>query len=213
MRLSAVITGDIVHSTSLKGDYKKVLHHISDDIRTYFDNRFVLDIYRGDSFQAITNTPEYGLLFLLLLRAGLRRHSDEAEESWDARVALGVGALEEYPTGGSLGELSGTPFVHSGRALDSLKDGRITIVTGVEAIDAEFKAVSPLLDVIITGWISTQAEAIYYYLLQNLTQKDLGEKLGISQRAAGKRLESGNIYQVQQYEDRYKNLIEWNFNK
>lgn len=210
--IRAVITGDIVGSTRIVGDYREVLHQIGSEIQEFQDDRFIIDIYRGDSFQTISNRPEKSFLILLIIKAGIKRYSTKQgnqETQWDARMSLGIGPLKEYPTSKELRELSGDPFTKSGRSLDQMKEkGKlIKITTGDEYIDDELDATCPLIDVIINRWNTTQAEAVYYYLLRNFTQRELGEMFEITQRGAGKRLESSNIDTILGYEGRFQNLI------
>lgn len=217
--IRAVITGDIVDSTGTTGNYKATLQRIADDIRQFQDDRFIMDIYRGDSFQTISDIPEKGLLLLLIIKAGLNRNSSQKEGKdyqWNARMSLGVGHLENYPTNNEIGELSGEPFVKSGRALDQMKDkGQlITVTTGVEQMDDELSAVCPLIEAITDRWTSTQADAIYLSLLHGtITQQELGKELGKSQRAIGKSLEAGDIEAIKTYLKRFEKSIQWNFKK
>ena len=158
---------------------------------------------------------------MLLLKAGLRRHpikeaSNRAEDALDARMSLGIGNIKgEINQKKRLGEMDGTAFVRSGRSLESMKEENqsLHITTGNEDLDQEFSAVCPLLDAITNKWSINQAQAVYFYLLENSTQKDIGNKLGISQRGAGKRLDTSNVEQLLHYNQRYKNLIEWNYSK
>ncbi len=216
--IRAVITGDIIGSTGITGNYKERLRQIADDVRQFQDERFIMDIYRGDSFQTISNRPEKGLLLLLIIKAGLNRYSSKEEGKkyqWDARMSLGIGQLEQYPTNNEIGELSGEPFIKSGRALDQMKDkGQLIVVTtGKEDMDKELSSVCPLIEAITSRWTKAQADAIYLSLLHGMiTQQEIGRKLGKSQRAIGKSLEASDIEAIKTYLKRFEKLIQWNFN-
>ncbi|MCP4459349.1 MAG: hypothetical protein GY816_15210 [Cytophagales bacterium] len=217
-KIRAVITGDIVGSTKIAGDYQEVLHQIDNDIKQYKDDSFILDIYRGDSFQSISNKPAKGLLILLILKAGMKRYSSKKgskEMQWDARMSLGIGFLEEYPESNNLRELSGDPFTKSGRNLDQMKEkGRlIHVSTGDEKLDDEIFSVTPLIEAVTNRWSTAQADAIYQLLLKNLTQYEIGKELGgKSQRAIGKRLEASNVDSIKPYLSRFEKQIAWTFN-
>ena len=217
--IRAVITGDIVGSTKIAGDYKEVLHRIDYDIKEYHNDRFIMDIYRGDSFQCISNKPEKGLLLLLLIKAGLKRQSTKTgskETQWDARMSLGIGELAEYPQSDNLREATGDPFTKSGRSLDQMKEkGRLLqVITGVESLDEEVSAVLPMIEVITDKWSTAQADAVYQLLLySNITQKEIAHRIGKSQRAISKRLEVSRIEAVKPYLKRFEKQITWRFSK
>ncbi len=216
-----VITGDIVDSTKIDADYRHMLETIVADIARCKSLDFRLEFYRGDSFQSFIHNPADGLEIMLLLKAGLRRHpvieaSNRVEDALDARLSLGLGEINEPMTRDMpLGKMDGAAFVRSGRSLESMKEhsASLKITTGDEELDQEFSAVCPLLDVLTNKWSINQAEAVYFYLLENATQKEIGEKLGISQRAAGKRLDTSNIEEIMTYNRRFKHLVEWKLSR
>lgn len=211
----AVITGDVVDSTKTERDYRIILEGIAKDIQRHHDPTFRLEMYRGDSFQALIQNYSKGLFILLLIKAGLRSHSNKQdsrsiENVLDARMSLGIGDVAKHGTAKiSLGELDGQAFVRSGRALDNMKgEGlRLSITTGNTTLDDEFRATCPLIDALANRWNIKQAAAIYHYFLTNATQEELGEKLNISQRGAGKRLETSNIGPIEMYNKRFNQLI------
>ncbi|MEO9474528.1 MAG: SatD family protein [Cyclobacteriaceae bacterium] len=210
--VSSVITGDIVGSSQIRGDYKGVLHQIGEDIRQYVDDRFMIDIYRGDSFQTISKKPEQAFQILIMIKAGLRQYSSKqagTDLQWDARMSLGIGVLDAYPQSADLSEFSGEPFTRSGRALDKVKEkgSLLHITTGDATLDAAFEATCPLIEVITNRWNTTQAQAVYHSLLRNFTQQQLGALFKITQRAAGKRLDSSNLEAIRGYDRHFQQLI------
>jgi len=217
--VTAVITGDIIRSTDIEGDYREVLHRIANDIRDQIDQQFLIDVYRGDSFQAISKKPEQGLLMLLLIKAGLKREQTEKNKQtiqWDARMSMGIGKLANYPEYNNLSELSGEPFTRSGRSLDSMKEKNkeITIVTGEEKQDNELKAVLPMLEAIVTKWTTAQASAVYLFLLyKDITQKEIGDRLGKTQVAVSKSLDISRIDALIPYIRRFETQIQWTHQK
>lgn len=217
--VTAVITGDIIRSTDIEGDYREVLHRIANDIRDQIDQQFLIDVYRGDSFQAISKKPEQGLLMLLLIKAGLKREQTEKNKQtiqWDARMSMGIGKLANYPEYNNLSELSGEPFTRSGRSLDSMKEKNkeITIVTGEEKQDNELKAVLPMVEAIVTKWTTAQASAVYLFLLyKDITQKEIGDRLGKTQVAVSKSLDISRIDALIPYIRRFETQIQWTHQK
>ncbi|WP_339699684.1 SatD family protein [uncultured Roseivirga sp.] len=217
--VTAVITGDIIRSTDIEGDYREVLHRIANDIRDQIDQHFLLDVYRGDSFQAISKKPEQGLLMLLLIKAGLKREQTEKNKQtiqWDARMSMGIGKLANYPEYNNLSELSGEPFTRSGRSLDSMKEKNkeITIVTGEEEQDNELKAILPMVEAIVAKWTTAQASAVYLFLLyKDITQKEIGDRLGKTQVAVSKSLDISRIDALIPYIERFETQIQWTHQK
>jgi len=61
-------------------------------------------------------------------------------------------------------------------------------------------------------WTTSQSEAIYLYLLQEKTQKEIGKALNTSQRAISKRFESASLQSMTPFFNRYKEVIKWKFN-
>tara|TARA_R110000796_G_scaffold252627_1_gene388980 strand:+ start:64832 stop:65494 length:663 start_codon:yes stop_codon:yes gene_type:complete len=217
--VTAVITGDIIRSTDIEGDYREVLHRIANDIRDQIDQHFLLDVYRGDSFQAISKKPEQGLLMLLLIKAGLKREQTEKNKQtiqWDARMSMGIGKLANYPEYNNLSELTGEPFTRSGRSLDSMKEKNkeITIVTGEEKQDNELKAVLPMIEAIVAKWTTAQASAVYLFLLyKDITQKEIGDRLDKTQVAVSKSLDISRIDALIPYIRRFETQIQWTHQK
>jgi hypothetical protein len=212
--IHAVITGDLVDSTAITDDYHNILYAMADDIKQYQLKDFQFDLYRGDSFQALISDPDKALLISIIIRAGLRRYSNGSsiEDAWDARVSLGIGKIMS-DNNSKLGQLRGEAFVRSGRALDIMKKegARLKITTGEEQIDKEFDSTCPLADHIISRWTTSQAEAIYLYLLKNITQTEIGKALQQTQRVISKRLESSNLESMTNFFNRFKEIIEWKY--
>jgi len=215
----AVITGDLVDSTIISEGYTEVLENLAEDIKNHVDDGFLFDIFRGDSFQGLIVQPANALKITTLFRAGLRRNAvgKSVDSIWDARISIGIGNIKNNGkiSEMKLGSAVGEAFTRSGRALDYMKteELQLTIHTGDQSLDNEFSAVCPLLNAIIGRWTTSQAEAVYLQLLEGITQEEIGSRLGISQRASGKRLESSNFDKMKKYLDRFSNLIQWKYFK
>ncbi len=210
----AILTGDLVDSSGIRENYKEKLAGIANDIRNFRDKELLFDIFRGDSFQALVSDPRNALEIAIVLRAGLRRYTrgKGLEDVWDARISIGIGDTDDAGSGGitDLGMAGGEAFVRSGKALDSMKveEVLLKISTGDAETDREFAAICPLVDALIGKWTVPQAEAVYLFLLEDLTQEEIGGRLDISQRAAGKRLNASNIESLKLFFERYRELME-----
>ena len=212
-RKYAVITGDIVDSTIIAANYQDVLHAIAGDIDRYVAQESIFEIFRGDSFQMLIRAPKKALLVGLLFRVGMRRYSNGSvlEDAWDARVSVGVGSINEakLAKNAPLGTLDGEAFLRSGRTLDQMKpEGAfLKITTGVDSVDQALNVCTSLADALIARWSTTQAEALYLYLLRDLTQKEIGSLLKVSQRAIGLRLESAQFHNLQPFLRYFEKII------
>ena len=156
---------------------------------------------------------------LLLIKAGLKREQTEKNKQtiqWDARMSMGIGKLANYPEYNNLSELSGEPFTRSGRSLDSMKEKNkeITIVTGEEEQDNELKAILPMVEAIVAKWTTAQASAVYLFLLyKDITQKEIGDRLGKTQVAVSKSLDISRIDALIPYIERFETQIQWTHQK
>ncbi len=88
------------------------------------------------------------------------------------------------------------------------------VTTGNDLLDDELHALLPLIEVITDKWSTAQADAVYQSLLySNITQYEIGKRIGKSQRAIGKRLEVSKIEAIRPYLKRFEKQIAWTFNR
>jgi len=206
-RVYAVLTGDLVRSRDIKDAYgeecirrlKETLAKIGEDYIAPFS------IFRGDSFQGVSQTPEEALEDAVLLRlkliAGFDR--DNSALKMDARIAVGIGTVRHLPEDGSAGEGDGEAFRLSGLELDAMKKtGRgIIVKTPWESVNTTLSIFCDVLDMMIDGYTKRQAEAVML-ALEGLTQKEIGDRVGTSQSAVSYRLK-GTGYDI------ILKIIEW----
>ncbi|MEM9324678.1 MAG: hypothetical protein AAGA85_03445 [Bacteroidota bacterium] len=207
----AVLTGDLVASTTIRANYHEVLGEIATDVSQYVAPRSIFEVYRGDSFQLLLSQPQEALLVALLFRVGLRRYSNGTalDDAWDARVSIGLGSINaNKPNITTLGTLDGEAFVRSGRALDTMKNDAafLRITSGQGSIDESLQVCTSLADALIGRWTTAQCQAIYLHLLRGLTQKEIGELLHVSQRAIGLRFESAQFHSLQPFLKYFKKI-------
>ncbi len=216
MQKFAVITGDIVGSASididerenlvrvLKESFGEINESIIKDVHSTFE------IFRGDSFQAVLRKPELSLIVSILIRARLRSENVNIpvkKKNWDARLAIGIGDIE-FSTDKTV-ESDGQAFLFSGRDLDNMKNTgkRLRILTPWDEVNAEMNVSLAFADSVISNWSKYQAQVFYYYLLKNEKQKELAERIKISQPAIHQRLVTGNVECIDLLRIRFENLI------
>lgn len=210
----AVITGDIIESSqaektekntlieSLKQGFKDIKQWDSKNDKDL--PKF--DVFRGDSFQGVISNPGKALKAALFLRSTMRKNQPvKKSESWDVRLAIGLGTVEHLPD--NISEGDGPAYRNSGPFLDKLKgDYKLAVVTPWESVNKEFKASCALIDAVIAKWTVQQAEIIWY-LLKGKKAKTIAEELDISQAAVHYRVKGAAWFAIEEILQRYEEIV------
>lgn len=213
----AVVTGDLVESSQLKGAERDDLNEALKNafwqikkISKQSDSLPDFNIFRGDSFQGLFANPVDALKSAIFIRAVLRKSQpDETKNNWDARIAIGTGTVDYLPE--NITEGDGEAYQNSGPVLDNLKgDFRCAVKTPDEETNNEFKALCALLDAVIAKWTPSQAETVAM-LLKGMTPKEMSKELDISQAAIHYRIKGVGWFAVQALLNRNEQLM--NINK
>ncbi|MFW5635143.1 MAG: hypothetical protein ACOC3A_00655, partial [Thermodesulfobacteriota bacterium] len=113
-RIFAVITGDIIRSRELDTEARKRLQRvltsdISAHLREAFPEALVLDVdvFRGDSWQLLIQTPHLALRIAFFCRAYIK--AALAEKEIDSRMGIGLGTVAVMPRK-RVSDGDGTPF-------------------------------------------------------------------------------------------------------
>lgn len=206
--MNAVITGDIISSTSIPFEERKKLLEIFDKIVNDLQSLCELkcEIFRGDSFQILVEKAELALEVAVLIRAGLKMNTPENSKIiWDARVAIGVGEIEFIDD--KVITSDGEAFKYSGRAFDELIKTNLTIKTRWDNINEELKLSTLFADDIISNWTEIQAFVVYKSLLLNKSQKEIADEQNKSAQNISKISVNAKEKLIRQYINRYYNLI------
>jgi hypothetical protein len=197
----AVITGDIVGSSSLSLPDRQRLVHVIDGssrhLRKIFGKSVPLDVdvFRGDSWQVLLTDPPQSLRAALTFRALLRWKMES--HHFDTRLAIGIGSVTLIPRR-RVSEGSGEAFRASGLALDSMKKRRMSFAFPGSDAEAPLDVIVHLLDEIAVRWTDRQAKAIVG-AMQGWTQKKIAatwEQPKISQPAVTLHLEAAGWHAV-----------------
>lgn len=211
--MNAVITGDIISSTSIPFEERKKLLEIFDKIVNDLQSLCELkcEIFRGDSFQILVEKAELALEVAVLIRAGLKMNTPENSKIiWDARVAIGVGEIEFIDD--KVITSDGEAFKYSGRAFDELIKTNLTIKTRWNNINEELKLSTLFADDIISNWTEIQAFVVYKSLLLNKSQKEIADEQNKSAQNISKISVNAKEKLIRQYINRYYSLILLNQN-
>lgn len=216
-KLCAVITGDVVNSSRLRGERWSTLVDLLGDTFRAVDSivgsvAAPFSIHRGDSFQGVLSDPALALKAALVIRAKLRSGVEvrKRSEALDAYIAIGIGTVDYLPEKqGAAGD--GDAFRRSGRTLDGMKGRgpRLLVRTPWPQVDEELDVECALLEGIVENWSAQRAEAMLLHL-QGMTQEEAASRLGIARTSVAKRLTSAGAEELDRLLDRYGWLVKAN---
>ncbi len=207
----AVITADIIHSSKLTNDVKRMVYKSVENVLLAVNEDFntMSETYRGDSFQCLVKNPKDALRVALIIRTFIRslNFSERHEVSkvskplekkvviypvwmFDVRMTIGIGSVNLKMK--NISTSDGIAFQLSGRLLDEIKDSKNRFaITSADRYNEELRMESALLDVIINSTTALQCEVINLKLL-GFTEIEIAKQLYIKQEAVNQRSVSGN---------------------
>jgi Sigma-70, region 4 len=204
LSIHAVLTGDIVNSTALSTEMEKSLYTaIQQALSPY-----LIEFYRGDSFQTYLEDPAVSLRKALLCRA-LTISLTAAEEGpgvSDIRISIGLGEVEGPVRAPGLAR--GGPFLLSGRGLDELQktEQRLKISSGNTIADIGLQAMADHLDAIYRDLTPKQA-AVICLLLEGVTQQEAATQLGKSKSTVSQLVAAGSWAEIEKILQQFETLI------
>ena len=198
MKLTAIITGDMVNSTALEpANWIETLKKV---LNTFGKTPKQWELYRGDSFQ-IETTPEQALYATLVIKTNLKHQSD-----LDARMAIGIGN-KSYDAK-KITESNGTAFINSGRCFEQLKKNNLAIKTEHQAIDTTLNLMFQLASITIDNWTSATAELIEFALKHpDYSQQQIAKKLKTTQSNVSQGLKRGGFDELSKLLSYYESQI------
>ena len=174
----AILTGDLIGSTEAPPEATEAALAVIASAPA--SQRFTR--FRGDGWQIATEAslgPRLALTVLARLRAA---------GGVESRIAVGLGAVEDWGLPGDLSQARGPALTLSGRALDAM--------TGLLALsedppDPRNLALVRLWEAQARRWSPQQAEALAL-ALQGLRQTEIAARLRISPQAVSLRLKGAD---------------------
>lgn len=208
MEIKAVITGDIVRSEQISLDNRdlliQVLHQIVEDLQNKSPMR--MELFRGDSFQIVVDSPEMSLEVASMIRAGLKSNTPkDSIIEWDARISIGIGTIEYQ--GDRIVTSDGEAFKLSGRGLDTMEKRRLTINTCWQEVNEELDAGLAFVDDLITEWSVNQSKAVYFSVGKGLSQANIANSIAKSQQNVSKTLTSAKESLLVRFTTRFETII------
>ncbi len=215
----AVITGDIVNSTTRKRPDSLVFSEIDHILTSVFEvmeqkgwlgaGDFVT--FRGDSFQCILPAA-LGLTAALMIKAALKGgvdiHAPQVTEPWSCRLVIGVGEVTHRAS--DISKSNGPVFQISGRTLDAMpRDHFLEVKTPWQEANDEFELLCRFLDIIIERlWTVNSGRTVWMYFREGSTQQELADLFGISQPAMNQRIQGAELSVLEQTIRRYQNILQ-----
>lgn len=207
--IQAVITGDLVASSTLPDSrLDAAILALQDSAQNWAAlNGAAHDLhftrFRGDGWQILIPQPGHALRIALMLSAALTA----ADTGLSTRLALGFGSVTRLPSG-DLSAATGTAFLRSGRALDSMPRSQTWAVAGGTGLPLWIAASIPLAEWQAARWTKGQAAVVAEYLDPvHRRQEDRAARMGLTRQAWASRFAGSGISAWQATLDLWEN---WN---
>jgi hypothetical protein len=199
MKLTSVITGDIVQSRSFKktGSWLKNLKTV---LEGYGPSPKSWQVYRGDSFQLELPQPIESLTAAIRIKAAMRSF-----KGLDVRLSIGIGT-KDYSSK-FVTESNGQAFVHSGDGFEALKKlrRRMIVTTPWEDFNREINLMIMLASIAMDNWTVNSAEFMLLSIDNiKLSQKELGEKTGRKQSSVSEAQSRAYYSELLQLDEYYR---------
>lgn len=195
-RIIAIINADLVRSSALENDQRARIHRWLASLPSDFERRFgggeyMVDRFRGDSWQLLVPEAGQALRIALYQQAWLRANFSDLRLR--ARQGIGIGQ-HVMDRAFELASADGPAFRRSGAALEASYDGSLLRLAGPEALqgfpEASINSNLALIDELSSRWTGKQAQAVLGALVGE-TQDEIGRSWphgSISQQAVGQHL-------------------------
>jgi hypothetical protein len=207
----AIITGDIFASRKLVNQDKWLLP-LKKLFSTWGDSPKDWKLERGDFFQVeITNSEEVikkALEIKALIKKVAPVDARKKISTIDVRLAIGIG--EKSYTGESVFESNGSAFINSGEKFDLLKkeNTKLGIKSPWKDFDEEINLYLKLAGNFMDKWSVSSAELVEIVLNEpNITQDEIGKKLGIQQSGVSRRWNRANVNEIMEVEKIFRKKI------
>lgn len=196
----SIITGDIVNSRDFPS--KIWTKALKDILSTFGKSPNDWEIYRGDEFQIEIKNIEETLLVALQIKAFLK------SIGIDVRMSIGIGE-KSFKTK-RISESNGSAFVNSGLLFDTLKSQKnsLAISSGDVIFDSEFNLMLKLAATFMDNWLVQSAEFVLIAIQnEQLSQEEIGVKLGINQAAVSRRRKRAQFDLVKDLDNYFRKKI------
>ncbi|MEQ8846375.1 hypothetical protein [Botrimarina sp.] len=175
----AVVTGDVIDSSSLEATQRRrlpeLIHEISQSLTEWFGEQRLtpVSIFGGDSWRILLATPADALRVALFLRASLLA----SDLNIDSRLAIAVAGVDFVPHGVDIEAADGEAFRLSGRLLDedNRTAGEIRFGAAQSDLTTRWRLPLRLLDALVRSTWNEKRAAAVCGALRGWTRQHTGE--------------------------------------
>ena len=188
-RLHAVLTGDLIRSTSLPPRQADAAMFALENAADEWVGDLHFTRFRGDGWQILLDRPQSALRLALYMTAALAA----AETGLATRIAIGFGTVARLRAG-DLSGATGSAFTRSGRALDHMPRNRRWAVAGGPTLPAWIPATLALAEWHSARWTAGQAAVVAEWLdTVDRTQEEWASRMGLTRQAWKARFDGSGI--------------------
>ncbi len=199
----AIVSADIVSSTSLSvdglGSLTSIIYEEFDRIKDFLEDDFWGRVVKGDSVECYVARPEYSLRVALILKCLVKEfvlqfptEGSKDFRRYALRFSIGIGDL--LSSSGPDGLLMGEAVNYAGRNLDAMGKS-LTSLSSVATPDKDMSmnldGIARVLSLMIDKSSPKQCQVLRRQLY-NMTEKDIGDEIGIKQPAVSLRSTSAD---------------------
>jgi hypothetical protein len=198
--MTSIITGDIIRSRKVN-DPEEWLGPLKTLFNTQGSEPEVWQFFRGDSFQLEVKNAENVLMIALKIKATVK-----CIKALDIKIAIGIGS-KDYNSP-KITESNGEAFIYSGELFDRMRKKNLAIKTPWNDFDEQMNLCFDLALLTMDRWTQNSAEIVKVSLdSPYLTQREIGEKLGITQGRVSDRLKRAGFEEILRMEKRFRKLV------
>ena len=177
--MTAILIGDIIDSSkTISAEWMISLKEV---LLEYGQSPTDWEIYRGDEFQ-LSVSAEDALVAVYKLKAVMK------SLKMDVRISIGLGDVTYEAN--KVMERNGTAFIRSGQLFENLKQKKLSLAidAGNENFNTTMNILFRFAVSVMDGWLPQSAQYVIEKLKHpDLSQIELGTRLGITQAAVSRR--------------------------
>ncbi|MEX0811880.1 MAG: hypothetical protein WD048_06665 [Chitinophagales bacterium] len=223
----AVISGDVISSTSLTDDDRELLENSFQKLLKELSKEFNVygRIIKGDYIECVIPEPQNALRVALAVKSfvkaiplsnnSLYKNNNKIKlfKTHGIRLAIGYGELTRFDR--EKGIIDGEAIYLSGRLINEFSThnkkrivikNTLNFVSNEEELDKVFDPLFSLLDVLISKATSRQSEVLYLKLLYN-SEDTIAKKLKISQSVVNQHSTSLGWNSIEKAVDYFNKVI------